>query len=147
MAFRFYKGPNGSNGVASMERFIASGAIAEGLPVKLVAGASGAAYGKVTAVAAGSASTDLVYGIAVYAANDGDEVLVIPAIPGTVWEVDAAANTDVVNVMADNYLAATTYLVTVGASTAQGKKCNIIGISGATSAKKYLVHLTNVAGI
>lgn len=147
MAFRFYKGPNGSTGVASMERFIASGAVTEGLPVKLVAGASGGEYGKVAVIAAGSSSTDLIYGIAAHSAADGQEVLVIPAIPGTVWEVDAAANTDVANVMADNYLATTTYLLTVGASTAQGKKCHIIGISGAASAKKYLVHLTNVAGI
>jgi len=130
-----------------MERFIASGAVTEGLPVTLVAGASGAAYGKVAATTAGSDSADYVYGIAAHSAADGEEVLVIPAMPGTVWEVDAAADTDVANVMADNYLATTTYLLTVGATTNQGKKCHIIGVLGSAADRKYLVRLTNVAGI
>jgi hypothetical protein len=145
MAFRLYKGPNGSTGAPGAERFIASGAVTEGIPVKLVAGASGASLAKVATVAAGSSSSDLVYGIPIHSAADGEEVLVIPALPGIVWEVDAAADADVSNAAADNYLATSTYLLTVGASTNLGKKCHIIGISGKASDRKYLVHINQSA--
>lgn len=147
MAFELYKGPGGDNATVPAERFIASGAVAKGMLVALAAGASGAELAKVAQLAGGSAATELVYGVALHAASDGAEVLVSPALPGVVYIADAAANSNVSNAAADNYLASTTLLLTVGASTNQGKKCHIIGAFGAAADKKYLVRLTNVSGV
>lgn len=139
MAFILHKGPPGSNSTLSAERFIASGAITANMPVALAAGASGAELGKVVAIAGGAGATDYVYGVAQETVADGAEVMVIPAMPGSVWVADAAANANVTSVAADNYLAATTLLVTIGTSSAQGRKLTIIGQLGAAAARKYLV--------
>lgn len=141
--FRLYKGLGTST--APTERFIASGAIAEGAPVALAAGASGAELGKVSQLAGGAAATEILYGVAIHAAADTAEVLIIPAaaLPQCVWTADAVADTDVSNAAADNYLTATTLTLTVGASTLNGRKCEIIGQLGATGARKYLVRLGN----
>lgn len=146
MAFKLYKGPMDGGGSVSTERFIASGAVAINMPVYLAAGASGAELGKVAQLAGGSSTTELVYGVAIHAAADGEEVLVIPATPGTVWIVDAAANTNVTSVAQDNYLASTTLLLTVGASTNQGRKCSIIGKLGTAAARQYLCRFANTYG-
>lgn len=137
MAFELYKGPNGSANVAT-EVYIASGAVTVGKPVKLAAGASGATYGKVATIAGASDSADLAFGVPIHSAVDGAEVLVVPILPGQRWIVDAAADTNVSNVAAANYLAATTLLLTVGAATNQGQKCVILGQLGAAADRKYI---------
>ena len=144
--FKLYKG-NSESGAVPMERFIASGAIAEGAPVALAAGASGAELGRVSQLAGGSAATELVYGVAAHAAADTAEVLIIPASPGFVWVADSVANTNVTSVAQDNYLTSTTLTVTVGASTNQGRKCSISGVKGATGDKKLLVRFANTYGM
>lgn len=146
MAFKLYKGP-GDCQVIPTERFVASGAVTVGMPVKLAAGASGAELGKVAVIAGASSSADSMYGVPIHSAVDTAEVLVIPFLPGSVWEVDAAADTNVTSVAADNYLATTTLLLTVGASTVLGKKCHIIGVKGAAADRKYLVRANNVVGV
>lgn len=145
MAFRLYKCT--ALGDPPMTPFIASGAIAAGMPVALAAGASGAELGKVSQLAGGSAATELIYGIAAHAAADTAEVLIIPAIPGLVWEADAVADTNVTSVAQDNYLTTTTLTVTVGASTNQGCKCVIVGKKGATGKRVYLVRFKNTFGV
>lgn len=149
MAFEFYKGPIGGGSTLGAERFIASGAVTKGMPVALAAGASGAALAKVAVIAGGSGATSLVYGVPLHDAADGEEVLVIPAAPGSEWLVDAAANTNVSNAAADNFLATTTLLLTVGASTNQGKKCHIIGVFGTATERKYICRFNqaNVSGV
>ena len=145
MAFTLHKGPAGGMSTMPAERFIASGAVAANMPVALAAGASGAELAKVAVVAGGSAATGYVYGVAQEAAADGAEVMVIPAMPGSVWVADAAADANVSNAAADNYLAATTLLVTVGASTNLGKKVEIIGKLGTAAERKYLVRFAPAA--
>jgi hypothetical protein len=73
----------------------------------------------------------------------GDEVLVIPADSICTYLANAAANCDADDVGADNVLAATTQLVTIGASTVMGKKCEIMGFLGLYTDKKYIVKLCN----
>lgn len=145
MAFELYKGPGGDNATLPAERFIASGAITKGMLVALAAGASGAELARVSQLAGGSAATELVYGVALHTAADTEEVLVTPALPGAVYIADAAADANVSNAAADNYLTATTLTVTVGASTNQGRKCRIIGVYGAAADRKYLVRLNNTS--
>lgn len=141
MAFTLYKGSPSST--VPMERFIASGAVTKGMPVALAAGASGAELGKVVQLSGASNATELIYGVAAHTAATTEEVLVIPVDYDQVWVVDTAADTNVSNVASDNYLAATTLLLTVGASTLNGRKCDIIGKLGATGDRKYLVRLGN----
>jgi hypothetical protein len=141
MSFSLYKG--GSSSTVPMERYIAAGAIAKGMPVYLTAGASAAELGKVTQLAGASNASETLYGIAAHAAAITEEVLIIPVTSSQIWIADAVANTNVSNVAADNYLTATTLTVTVGASTLNGRKCEIIGQLGATGDKKYLVRLGN----
>lgn len=146
MAFKLYKSGNGT-GEFPIETLYAEGAIAAGMPVYLRAGDSGESYGKVSQLAGGSAATELVYGVAVSTAADEGEVQVIPALPGSLWLVDAAADSNVTSVAQDNYLASTTLLLTVGASTNQGKKCHIIGVKGVTGDRVYICRFTNVSGV
>lgn len=146
MAFQLYKSGRGT-GEFETERFYAEGAITAGMPVYLRAGDSGESFGKVSQLAGGSAATELLYGVAVSSAVDEAEVEVIPAIAGSLWLVDAAANTNVTSVAQDNYLASTTLLLTVGASTNQGKRCHIIGVKGAAAARKYICRFTNTSGV
>jgi len=147
MAFKLYKGAGGGMEVPT-ERFIAgSGGVTAGLPVVLAAGASGAELGKVTQAAGGSAATELIYGIALETGAAGAEVLVLPALNGAIYEVDAAADANVTSVAQDNYLASTTCLLTVGTSTNVGKKCHIIGQLGVAAKRKYLCRLTNLSGV
>jgi len=141
MAWALYKG--NANATAPTETFIASGAIAKGDVVVLAAGNAGVGKGKVSTYVGISSSAVLMYGVALHAAADTADVLVIPFERNQVWVVDAVANTAATNIAADNYLAATTLLLTVGASTAQGKKCHIIGVLGVTADKKYLVKPAN----
>lgn len=145
MAFKLSKGVG--NGDVPLEYFVASGAIAAGMPVALAAGASGAEKGKVSQLAGGSAATELLYGIAAHAAADTAEVAIIPALCGLVWEADAVANTNVTSVAQDNYLTTTTCTITVGASTNQGCKCVILGKKGATGDRIYLVRFKNTLGV
>lgn len=140
MAFALYKTPNGTY---PTERFIASGAVAVGAPVAIAAGASGAELAKVSQLAGGSNATEHLYGVAIHAAIDGAEVLVIPVDSRQVWVADAAANTNVSNAAQDNYLTTTTLTLVVGASTVNGRKCEIVGQLGATGDRKYLVRLGN----
>jgi len=142
MAFKLYKG--NANGTVTTERFIASGAIAVNMPVALAAGASGAELGKVAQLAGASNASEVIYGVAVETAVDGAEVLVMPITQEMIFVVDAAADTNVSNVDADNYLAGTTLLLTVGASTVNGRKCRILGKLGVTGARKYLCRLGNL---
>lgn len=139
--FRLYKGLGTST--APTERFIASGAIAEGAPVALAAGASGAELGKVSQLAGGADATEILYGVAIHAAADTAEVLIIPAaaLPQCVWTADAVADCNVTSVGEDNYLTTTTLTVTVDTSSNNGRKCTIIGQLGAASARQYLVRL------
>lgn len=146
MGFKLYKGM-GSSMVVPTERLIAGGTVAAGMPVILAAGASGAELGKVTQAAGGSSATELIYGVALEGGVLNDEILVQPALAGTVWEADSVADTNVTSVGADNYLATTTLLVTVGASTVQGRKCSIIGKLGATGKRKLLVRFANTYGV
>ena len=141
MAFKLYKG----NAMATLptERFIASGGITKDMPVKLVAGASGAELGKVAQLAGGAAATEVIYGIAQETVLTGVEVLIQPIHPSAVYVVDAVANANVTSVGVDNYLTATTLTITIGASTENGRKCKIIGQLGAAADKKYLVQLGN----
>lgn len=141
MAWSLYKGD--ANATAHMESYIASGAIAKGDVVVLAAGNSGVGKGKVSTYVGSSSSAVLSYGVAVHSAVDAAEVMVIPFDRNQVWVVDAAAATNATSVAQDNYLAATTLALTIGASTAQGKKCHIIGVLGATGDKKYLVKPAN----
>jgi len=137
MGFRLHKGASSST--VSAERFIASGAIAAGMPVALAAGASGVGLGKVAQLSGGANATELLYGVVMNAAADGDEVMVIPADDYGIWEVDAVADTNAANVGQDNYLTATTLTLTVGASTLNGRKCQIIGVLGTAAKRVYLV--------
>lgn len=139
--FSLYK-PGGTSTVPT-ERFIASGAIALGAPVKLVAGASAAELAKVAQLAGAADATEYIYGIAVHAALTTEEVLVTPVDYRQIWAADAAADTNVSNAAADNYLTGTTLTLTVGASTLNGRKCEIVGQLGATGDRKYLVRLGN----
>lgn len=145
MAFTLHKGPAGGTSTMPAERFIASGAVTANMPVALVAGTSGAELARVAVVTGGSAATGYVYGVAQETVADGAEVMVIPASPGTMWVVDAAANANVSNVAADNYLAATTLLLTVGTSTNLGRKVEIIGQLGTAAERKYLCRFTPAA--
>jgi hypothetical protein len=145
MAFKLSKGVG--NGDVPLEYFVASGAIAEGMPVALAAGTSGADKGKVVQLSGGANATELLYGIAAHAAVDTAEVTIIPALAGLVWEADAVANTNVTSVAADNYLTATTCTITVGTSTNQGCKCVILGKKGAAADKIYLVRFKNTLGV
>lgn len=137
MGFSLYKG--GPTSTVPTERYIASGAIAEGMPVALAAGASGAELGKVVQLSGGSAASEILYGVAIHAAADGAEVLVQPADGSSIWVVDAAADTNVSSVAQDNYLTSTSLTLTVGASTVNGRKCAIVGQLGVTGDRKYLV--------
>lgn len=139
--FTLYKGA--ATSTVATERFIASDAIAEGAPVALAAGASGAELAKVAQLAGGSAATEYIYGVALHAAADAAEVLVMPIDYRQVWIADAVADTNVSNAAADNYLTATTLTLTVGASTNNGRKCEVVGQFGATGDRKYLVRLGN----
>lgn len=149
MAFVLYRGPAGGESTIRAERFLADGAVTKDMPVKLTAGASGGALGKVAVIAGASDSADVMFGVAQNTAADGEEVSVIPAMPGCEWIADAAADTNVSNVAAANYLATTTLLLTVGAATVKGQKCNIKGVLGATGARKYIVsfYQANVVGV
>jgi len=147
MAFKIYKGAGGGMEVPT-ERWIAGvGGVTANMPVILAAGTTGAELGKVTQAAGGSAATELIYGVALETGAAGVEVLVAPALGGTMWEVDSAADANVLNVGVDNYLAATTLLLTVGASTVQGRKCVILGKLGTAANRKYLVRLVNTTGV
>ena len=141
MAFILHKGS--ATASAATEEYVASGTIAANMPVVLAAGASGAAKAKVSQAAGGSDATEVIYGVAIHAATDGANVLVVPLCDDQEWIVDAAANTNVSNAAADNYLATTTLLLTVGASTLNGRKCKIIGVEGAAADRKYVVKLGN----
>lgn len=141
MAFILHKGS--ATASAATEEYVASGTIAVNMPVVLAAGASGAAKAKVSQAAGGSDATEVIYGVAIHAAADGANVLVVPLCDDQEWIVDAAANTNVSNAAADNYLAPTTLLLTVEASTLGGRKCKIIGVEGATGDRKYVVKLGN----
>lgn len=141
MAFKLWKG--NANATAAVERFIASGAIAAGMPVALAAGTTGAELGRVAQLAGGTAATEILYGVSMHAAASGEEVLVLPATKDLVFEVDAVADTNVTSVGQDNYLTATTLTLTVGASTLNGRKCEIIGKLGAAADRVYLVRLSN----
>jgi hypothetical protein len=145
MAFKLSKGVG--NGDVPLEYYVASGAVAAGMPVALAAGTSGAERGKVAQLAGGSSASELLYGVAAFAAADGAEVGVIPALPGLVWEADAVANTNVTAVGQDNYLTSTTLTITVGTSTNQGCKCVILGKKGAAAGKIYLVRFKNTLGV
>lgn len=145
MAFKLSKGVG--NGDVPLEYFVASGAIAAGMPVALAAGTSGAEKGKVVQLSGGSSATELLYGVAAHAAADTEEVAVIPALPGLVWEAAAVANTNVTSVGQDNYLTSTTLTITVGASTNQGCKCVILGKKGAAADKVYFVRFKNTLGV
>jgi len=138
MAFELYKpGPGGGR----LESFIASGAIAKGDVVKLVAAASATGPARVSVIAGGAGGTDFSYGVAVNAAADTGEVLVIPHEDGQVWKADAAANCDNTKIGdVATYLAATTLLVTTaGSITNNGNRVIIIGYEGLPADKKYLV--------
>lgn len=139
--FSLYKAAGSST--VPTERFIASGAIAAGAPVALAAGASGAELGKVVQLSGGSNASEYLYGVAMYAAATTEEVLVIPFDTRQLWIADAVANTNVTSVGQDNYLTTTTLTVTVGASTLNGRKCEIVGQLGATTDNKYIVRIGN----
>ena len=141
MAFKLWKG--GDTATAQTQRFIASGAIAANMPVALAAGTSGGDYGKVVQLSGAANATEIIFGVAIHAAADTEEVLVIPIDNEQTWEVDAAADANVSSVGQDNYLAATTLLLTVGASTLNGRKCEIVGKHGTAANRKYLVRLCN----
>jgi hypothetical protein len=93
----------------------------------------------------GASDSDVrTFGVAVESGGTaGDEVLVIPADSICTYLANAAANCDADDVGADNVLAATTQLVTIGASTVMGKKCEIMGFLGLYTDKKYIVKLCN----
>jgi len=139
--FDLYKG--GATATAGAERFIASGAIAVGAPVALAAGATGVELGKVVQLTGGSSVAERIYGIAMAAAVDTAEVLIIPIKNGQRWLADAAADANVTSVGQDNYLTTTTLTLVVGASSGNGRKCKIIGKSGAAAKRKYIVELDN----
>jgi hypothetical protein len=139
--FKLYKGNAGAT--ADTIRMIASGAIAEGAPVALAAGASGAELGKVVQLTGGASADEKIYGVALHAAADTAEVLVMPIRSGQVWIADTAADTNVTSVGQDNYLTATTLTLVVGASSGNGRKCRIIGRHEATGKRKLLVELGN----
>lgn len=139
MAFHLYK-PD-SSGTVAMEPWVASGAIAAGDVVKLVAAASASGPGKVATITGGAGGTDYSYGVAQHAAADGETVLVIPHKSGQTWIADAAANCDNTKIGAtDTYLAATTLLVTTGGTISNnGNRVIIVGTLGAAADRKYLV--------
>lgn len=139
MSFNLYK-PE-ATGTVPMEPWIASGSIAAGDVVKLVAAATATGSGKVATITGGAGGTDYSYGVAQHAAANGEEVLVIPHRPGQVWVADAAANCDNTKIGAtDTYLAASTLLVTTGGTiTNNGNRVIIVGTLGAAADKKYLV--------
>ncbi len=141
MAFKLYKG--NSNATGAMETFVASGAITKNMPVYLVAGASGAERGKVAMCTGGVAASEVIYGVAVETVADTANVQVLVLSDEMVFEVDAAADTNVTAVGQDNYLTATTLTLVVGASSSNGRKCQIIGKRGVTGARKYLCKLGN----
>lgn len=141
MGIRLHKG--GATATAQTMTFIASGVVAANMPVALAAGASGGDYGKVVQLSGGSNATEILFGVAIHAAADGEEVLVIPFDNEQTWEIDAVADTNVSSVGQDNYLTAITLTLTVGASTLNGRKCEIIGKLGAAADRVYLVRLSN----
>jgi len=139
MAFELYK--PGPTSTTPMEDWLASGAIAAGDVVKLVAAASATAQGKVSVITGGQAGTDYSYGVAAHAAADGEHVAIIPHRSGQVWKADAAANCDNTKIgLLTTYLAASTLAVTTGGTiTNNGNRVVIIGHEGPASARKYLV--------
>jgi hypothetical protein len=141
MAFKLYKGNCAAT--APSEVFIASGAIAIDMPVYLVAGASGAAKAKVAQCVGGAGATEVILGVAIHAVADTAEVLVQLVNDETQYVVDSAADANVSNAGADNYLTATTLTLVVGSSSANGKKCRIIGKLGTAAQRKYIVQLGN----
>ncbi len=143
MAWNLFKG--GDVATVKTERFLSTAAIAANTPVFLAPGASGVGLGKVTTQVGVSSSAVPIYGISAHATTAADqEILVIPLEKDQVWVVDSVADTNATSISLDNYLAATSLLLTVGASTAQGKKCHIIGVLGATGDRKYLVKPANL---
>lgn len=141
MAFKLYKG--NSNATVATETFVASGAIAIDMPVYLVAGASGAVKAKVAQMVGGAGSGEKLLGVAMHAAADTADVLIALINDEQQWIVDSVADANVSNAGADNYLTATTLTITVGASSANGRKCRIIGKLGTAAQRKYIVQLGN----
>jgi len=145
MAFKLYKGNSTATG--ALETYVASGAIAVNMPVYLAVGATGAERAKVVQLVGGAGVDERIFGIAVNAAADTADVQIMPINDEMEFVVDAAADANVLYAGVDNYLAATTLLLTVGASSVNGRKCQIVGKLGTAANRKYIVKLGNYGSV